>query len=101
MGLMEIQPHPRSKANQQFAGNPFLLLAVKLGTDSTQFDPVIAVMPIRVLLKKGLWFLGGCDLLKDVVRKSLPSLLLPTFEELIMTSEVRLILKAPSCEIWS
>lgn len=50
---MEIQPHPRSKANQQFAGNPFLLLAVKLGTDSTQFDPVIAVMPIRVLLKKG------------------------------------------------
>ena len=34
MGLTEIQPHPRSKVDQRFAGNPSLLLAVKLGTDS-------------------------------------------------------------------
>lgn len=83
-------------ASSQVQGRPEVCRAVKLGTDSLPHLIKLCCDAYQGAPEKG-FVIVGCQLLKDAVRKSLH----PIFEELIITSEAHLILKAPSCEIWS
>lgn len=93
MGLMEIQSHPRSRVDQLFGGNPFPLLAVGLGTDSSPNFIQLCCDACQGTPEKGFviprWLLTPQRCSQET-RACHLSILLPIFEELTTTSEALL-----------